>query len=109
MNFNSSGQLTFDSETDSLTSAVLVSLFSNRDQWYIRSMGTYLYKALRMKMNQDDINELKASVQESLLWLTEDNIVNSYSVELIKSFDKIEININIVKLDNTNKLITTNI
>ena len=53
-------------------------------------------------MNQDDINELKASVQESLLWLTEDNIVNSYSVELIKSFDKIEININIVKLDNTN-------
>lgn len=113
MIFNRDGEFeaTPELETvDTITSAVIVSLFSWRDKWFYRPMGTVLYKAHRAKISADFLAELKFSAKRSLEWLVTDKIATSYTVKLTTTgYDNARIDVDIVLADRSRKLVSTEV
>jgi phage gp46-like protein len=112
MIFNSNGKFeaTPIDTTHSIVSSVLVSLFSWRDQWFYRSMGTVLYKAHRTKVSTDTLSELKFSAEQSLQWLVDDSVVKSYVVKLTSTgYDNARLDVDLTLPDNSLKFVSVDV
>ncbi len=112
MLFNNDGvfEPTPKNTKDSVVSAVLVSLFSWRDQWFYRSMGTVLYKAHRAKITNDALSEFEYSARRSLEWLTNDEVAKSYIVKITsKGFDTARIDVDIIMPNDELKYVSVDV